>query len=349
MLLYVWDARHLKDSWRAEVEKAPSLDALLSVILARLVQQRLRIGLDRRYRVEDALLAGIRGRVLFQESLKRLAFPHGRAVCRYEAFRANVPINQIIKSTLARAVQVGSFGPDHGVAEDLRATLRRLVRAMEGIDIIEVKANRIRRQRQGRHDADYAVMLAICELLIDRQMPTEQQGTEALPRLGRDGLTLAKVYEQFVAKFYLFHLHGPWGINPQSRIKWPAEAACRYLPEMVPDLTMQHKASKRLLVLDTKFTPHVFVAGQWQKPTFDRSHLFQMYAYLRSQEGRSPHHKAATGLLLYPTVSQPVDETVSIQGHDIRWMTINLDQPWETIEADLLRIPETVLGANGAG
>jgi 5-methylcytosine-specific restriction enzyme subunit McrC len=349
MLLYVWDARRLKDRWRTQVEDAPSLDALLSSVLAGLLQQRLRIGLDRRYREEESLLAGIRGRIRFRESLKRLTFPHGRAVCRYEAFRANVPMNQIIKSTLARTIQVGSFGPDRARAEELRANLRRLVRTLEGIDVIELKADGIRRQRLGRHDADYAAMLSICQLLLDRQQPTERQGTGMLPGLDRDAMTLAKIYERFVAKFYLFHLHDSWDIRPQSKIEWPADTPSPHLPVMFPDLSMQHKESGRLLVLDTKFTPHLLVPGQWKNLTFDRSHLFQMYAYLRSQENQPPHHETATGLLLYPTVFHHVEETISIQGHDIGWMTINLNQPWETIEADLLQIPQTVLSGNGSG
>src|SRR4051812_10388617 len=109
-------------------------------------------------------MAGIRGRILFRESLRRLTFPRGRAVCRYEAVRANVPMNQIIKSSLARMVQVGSFGQDRVRAEELRSTLGRLLLTMEGIDVIELKASSIRRQCLGRHDGDYVVMLSICQL-----------------------------------------------------------------------------------------------------------------------------------------------------------------------------------------
>jgi 5-methylcytosine-specific restriction enzyme subunit McrC len=343
MLLYVWDARRLKDRWRAEVEDAPSLDALLSSILASLIQQRLRIGLDRRYRDEEALIAGIRGRIRFPESLKRLTFPHGRAVCRYQVFHVNAPMNQIIRSTLARMVHVGSFGSDRARAEELRADLRRLVRSMEGINVIELKTDAIRRQRLGRLDADYALMLSICQLLLDRQQPTEQHGTNTLPGLDRDAMTLEKIYERFVAKFYRFHLTESWHIRPQSKIEWPADNPSPYLPVMFPDLMMQHKGSGRLLVLDTKFTAHLLVPGQWNNMTFDRGHLFQMYAYIRSQESQSPSHGAATGLLLYPTVSRHIDETVHMQGHDIRWVTIDLRQAWEKIEGDLLEIPETVL------
>jgi len=108
---------------------------------------------------------------------------------------------------------------------------------------------------------------------------------------------------------------------------------------MYPDLAMQHRDTSKLLILDTKFTAGIVVPGRMDNVVFDRSHLFQIYAYLRSQEHLSQSHQTATGILLYPTVEHRMSERVRIQGHDIRWETIDLTQPWEQIEIDLLRIP----------
>ena len=112
MLLYVWDAVQLKDHWKSDVENAPTLDALLGTILANQIQQRVRIGLGRNYRTHAAEIAGVRGRVDFNESLKRMSFQHGRAFCQFQIFSANVPKNQIIRSTMARLVQIGDFGSE---------------------------------------------------------------------------------------------------------------------------------------------------------------------------------------------------------------------------------------------
>jgi 5-methylcytosine-specific restriction enzyme subunit McrC len=105
MLLYAWNEVVLKNQWHSEIETSPSLDALLASILAKLVQQRLRIGLGRSYTNDARLLRGIRGRVDFTESLKKLAFENGQAHCRYQTYSHNVSKNQIIRSTLARLVQ----------------------------------------------------------------------------------------------------------------------------------------------------------------------------------------------------------------------------------------------------
>src|SRR4030095_14321528 len=120
MLLYAWNEVVLKNQWHSEIETSPSLDALLASILAKLVQQRLRIGLGRSYTNDARLLRGIRGRVDFTESLKKLAFENGQAHCRYQTYSHNVPKNQIIRSTLARLVQTGQFGTNRIPADALR-------------------------------------------------------------------------------------------------------------------------------------------------------------------------------------------------------------------------------------
>ena len=50
-----------------------------------------------------------------------------------------------------------------------------------------------------------------------------------------------------------------------------------------------------------------------------------MYAYLRSQAGdNNPLCDVAEGILLHPAINCGVDETVRIQGHAIRFVTIDL-------------------------
>ena len=342
MLLYVWGEIHLKERWRSDVESAPNLDALLATILANLVQQRLRIGLGRDYRAHAEEIAGLRGRVDFNESLKRMSFQHGRAFCHFQTFSPNVPKNQIVRSTMRRLVQTGEFGSNRKLANELQSRLRRLDREMEGADIVELRASVIQREQLNRHDNDYAVMLTICLLLHQRQMPMEDEGEAGLQSLDRDAYRLYDLYERFVAKFYAHHLKD-WKVWPQKLVRWPTEETSCYVPAMKPDLTLQHKESNHLIVLDTKFTAKV-LNTHYEKEIFDRNHLFQIYAYLRSQEHSSEAHRSSTGVLLYPTVNHDLSESVSIQGHAVRWETIDLASSWQRIEEELLAIPSRVVG-----
>lgn len=338
MLLYAWNELQTRGRWTAEAEQSPTLDALLASVLADLIQQRLRIGLGGNYCESEGLLRGVRGRVEFTQSLKRLAFQHGQAYCRFQVYSPNVPMNQIVRSTLARLAAVGVFGPEAWRSENLRHRLRRIVRDLDAVDFVELKPESIRRQQLQRHDADYRLMLAICYLVAQRQMPTEVAGHEMLPVLDRDAMTLYRVFEKFVANFYKTHLVD-WTVSSQAPLKWPAVIGSAYLPALNPDLVLRHLSSGRIAVLDTKFTASILTEGRWGNWTFNRDHLFQIYAYLRSQEAESASHATAAGVLLYPTVKHSLSEVVEIQGHRICWETVDLSAEWASIEGRLLEVP----------
>ena len=69
-------------------------------------------------------------------------------------------------------------------------------------------------------------------------------------------------------------------------------------------------------------------------------YLYQMYAYLRSQAGcGDPLCDNAEGILLHPAIDVNVDETLLIQGHEIRFVTVDLMLPTSEIEEKLRTLP----------
>ena len=343
MLLYAWNELPLNALHRwvlVDVESAPTLDALLASVLMKLMQSRMRIGLGRGYVAEERTLRGIRGRIDFAESLKHQTFEHGEAVCEFQGYNANEPRNQIVRSTLARLVQTGQFGPDLPQANALRHRLRRLTRDLNGVDLTELTSDLIHRQQLMRNDRDYRLMLAICGLILQRHMPTDSAGSFGLPEIDRDALVLHKVYERFVANFYRMYLEG-WTVTAQKRLEWHEKSAVnKYLPSMVPDLVLEEKSSGKLVILDTKFTAHSLVENQWGRAVFDSSHLYQLYAYVRSQEHISAMHHNASGILLYPALQTRFSERIELQDHVMRIECIDLRAPWQEIESQLLDLIE---------
>lgn len=340
MLLYAWNEWPLKIQWAMQdVENAPTLDALLASILMTLMQQRLRVGLGRSYVDEEGTIRGIRGRIDFAQSLKRHTFEGDQAYCEFQQYSANSPQNQIIHTTLTRLIQIGQFGPDAGAANELRHRLRWLTRNLRDIDIIELTPYLISRQQghSARKDSDYRLMLAICELILQRQMPVGMAGASNVPAIDRDALVLHNVYERFIANFYRIHLAG-WDVTAQKRLDWHAKETNTHLPFMIPDLSLQERSSGRLMIVDTKFTAHSLVQNQWGKPVLDSSHLYQLYAYLRSQEHLTEAHRRASGILLYPAVHYRFSERIELQDHLMRIECIDLTAPWQEIEQHLLEL-----------
>ena len=346
MLLYAWNEVPLNDlrAWslgNAYVESAPTLDALLASVLIRLVQQRLRIGLGHNYIDETNTLQGIRGRINFAETIKQHTLERGQLICDFQGYRANSLKNRIIRSTLARLVKTGEFGPDPALMREIQQKLRRLLRDMDGIDFVDLTPDLIRRQLYARsgHDHDYRLMLSICDLIVQRQMPSDVEGhaTGIVPSIERELLVLYNVYERFVANFYRLHLRD-WEVAAQKRLEWHAPEANERLPRMVPDIVMQEPSTGRMIVLDTKFTAHSLVENRWGKAIYDSSHLYQLYAYLKSQEHVSEAHRKAVGILLYPAVKNIFSDRVRLQDQVLRIESVDLAVPWQEIEQQLIRI-----------
>jgi 5-methylcytosine-specific restriction enzyme subunit McrC len=341
MLLYAWDEAPLNamHGWMMEeAERAPTLDALLASILIRLVQQRLRIGLGHDYVHEQRKFPGVRGRIIFAESLKHRTPDNGQLICEFQGFSINGSKNQIIRSTLARLLKVGQFGPQAASVKELQQKLRRLLRDLDGIDFIELTPDLIRRQLLVRNDHDYRLMLSICDLILQRQMPSGSQGNSSVvPSFDRDALVLHHIYERFVANFYRIHLTG-WNVAAQKRLEWHAKEANERLPMMIPDLVLQEESSHQIIILDTKFTPQSLIENRWGKPILDSAHLYQLYAYLKSQEPLSEAHQSAMGMLLYPAIQSRLSEKIELQDHVIRIESIDLTEPWQDIERHLIEL-----------
>ena len=95
------------------------------------------------------------------------------------------------------------------------------------------------------------------------------------------------------------------------------------------------------IVIDTKFRP-ILGSGQYGNQRLHSANIYQIYAYLRSQENESdPVTMNSTGVLLYPVIDRELDESAMIQGHEIRFATVNLAADSADIRNQLLRIAES--------
>lgn len=90
----------------------------------------------------------------------------------------------------------------------------------------------------------------------------------------------------------------------------------------------------RRLVIDTKFAS-VLGTSRFGSARLKSPYIYQMYTYLRSQEGLDPLWDGASGLFLHPAVDIRIRESVTIQGHAIAFATVNLAAEARTIRAEL--------------
>ena len=338
MLLYAWDMAQWKGRFNAEAEDAPSLLGLLAQILAESTERLVRQQLRRSHEPHHETIRGIRGRIDFATCIKKRTFERGAASCHFSELSVDTLKNRILLATLHR------LSRDHRLAlrdnadkaDQLRQRLHVLIREMQGVKLTQIGISDFSRLQLTRNDQEYFLPITICSMIQRLEMPTESTGDHALVALLRDEIAFHKLFERFVRNFCRYHFHG-YEVKAEN-LEWPTEDKCKFMPIMQTDISLTRKSDKRRMVIDAKYYPSLFASGRHDTDKFRSGHLYQIYAYLRSQEEKGNGFRNASGILLYPTVEQDIHETVNMQGHAISVATINLNQSWEMIEDRLLQL-----------
>lgn len=108
------------------------------------------------------------------------------------------------------------------------------------------------------------------------------------------------------------------------------------LPTMQTDIVLDNHKVNRRIVVDTKFYA-LLKPGVYRNDVVHSPNLYQIYAYLRSQEESGDLLDThADGVLLHPSVGEMIDEWVDIQGHRIHFRTVDLATDTQTIRSQLL-------------
>lgn len=219
-----------------------------------------------------------------------------------------------------------------------------------GVNGEQPKRSDVSIDRFGRHDADDQPMVAAAHLAFNLALPTEAAGAKHLSLPDREITWIRKLYEKGIAGFYDVVLSGKgWRVDAGKTICWLIESKTpgidRILPSMRTDIILEHLGSGRRIMIDTKFNS-VVTRGWYREETLRSGYVYQIYAYLRSQEGNNdPLSTNASGLLLHPSIGNMVNEVVRIQNHEFRFATVDLGASANDIREQLLQ----VVGVTHAG
>ena len=357
MLLYAWDLIELEGLFNTNWESAPDLRELLTRILVDLTNRQIRRGLRGDYVDRSEPLKTVRGSIEFNRTLSDLLLYKGQLHCEYQEYSLNVPRNQIIAETLQRQFREDFTGGRRERIDELKAAVDRLVRTMDEIDRIGLDlslfANEIR--KLGPNEREYKMMLLVCEMLYRPAMPMDDD-TDAGQSF-QDWLQRRKheVFERFVANFYKLRFHGNgWDVSAQSTLRWnetgPERVGDVRLPTMRPDIVLRRDGdTENIVVIDTKWYSSV-ASEHYGNLTVHSANLYQMYAYLASQDQESDAHRRATGILLYGQTGEGERKLrTRIDEHPFWVETLDLMQEWEKIEGDLVRLVGEAIAVELAG
>ena len=350
LLLYASQLyRELPETRRVELEETPDdIPELVAELLASAVERRMRRNLAVGYRRRAEVLTRVRGRIDLLRTERGQLLQRGQVACAFDELTIDTPRNRCVREALLLLARVVKRAPLERRCRELAARM-----ALAGVRN-EPNARRISGQilssGAGWMDAEERRMLAAARLAFELAIPTETAGNALLTMANRDASPGWKLYEYAVAGFYDAVLSSQgWRVRHGHRLRWPVEDPSSglesILPGMVADIVLEHRganngAQPRRIIVDTKFMS--IVTGGWQRERSLRSgNIYQMYAYLRSQEDAGdPLWRSATGVLLYPSLGEDYDEAATIQGHRMRFVTVDLAADTPTIRRQLLRIAD---------
>lgn len=186
-------------------------------------------------------------------------------------------------------------------------------------------------------------MVAAAKLALNLALPTESSGGQYLSVPDREITWVRKLFEKGIAGFYTSVLpQTDWNIETGKWINWPIGSKTgridKILPAMRTDIVVNHQSLGRRIIIDTKFNS-LLTTGWHRDETLRSGYLYQIYAYLRSQEATDdPLAAHASGLLLHPAIDEMINESVVIQNHEIRFATVDLAGSADAIRRQLLDV-----------
>jgi len=310
-----------------------SLGDDLPDLVAELLLQETRIriwgNLTLGYRQEKKELSRLRGTISHIETARRNSFARGSVYCRYEVTTLNTIENQLVRSAL---FVISKQVKDRELAIKCRTTEKH----MEGLGIdllpkLWASANFGRipaNPRDGR-------MCALAKLALEMNVPTQESGPASLYQTEAQEKWLRVLFEKAVLGFYRYQLsHKGWLVQGGHNLNWLARDSSAglgaILPSMRTDIELTDEKTKVKTVIDTKFAK-VIKQGQFGGERLPSGYIYQLYAYLRSQEALEEDlSRPTTGMLLHPAIGFSLYEETIIQGHRFRFATVDLvDKPSE--------------------
>lgn len=337
LMLYASDLFRMRGIGTVGLEDNPDdLPDLVAEILAHAVEVRQRRRLSLGYRSREAAVYRVRGRIDVLATERHQLLDRGMVSCRFDELTIDTPRNRFVRAALESISRMVR-------RKDVAHRCRSLAGGMKALGVAGEPPTRAQTStdRFGRHDAEDRFMVAAAKLAFELMLPTEVSGANVLTLPDREAAWVRRLFERAIGGFYDVVLSPQgWQVKCGGTLAWQiSQKTSRIdsiLPSMRTDIVLDHPHTRRRIVIDTKFTS-IVTNGWYREETLRSGYLYQIYAYLHSQVGRGDVlADCASGLLLHPSIGQMVDEAVVIQGHHIRFATVDLTASANEIRAQLL-------------
>ena len=323
LLSYAWNKLEESELVDVSADDESDLLNLLGRVLLNGTKTLLKRGIDRRYLTENEVYQGIKGKINITDSLRKNLFSKGLSICEFDELSADILPNQILKTTLQNLTQIPSLSPT------LKQEIRTIIYRLHEVNEIVLMDAIFHQVQINRNNSFYAFLLNISELIYKNLLINEETGHFKFKDFLRDERQMARLFEEFIRNFYRIEVPEAKVFREDLRWKMAGETH-QFLPKMQTDISI--KINNRKLIIDAKYYKET-LQKYYDSEKIHSQHLYQLFAYLKNQEDES-----GEGILIYPTVQKSLSLAYTHEGHKIRIETLNLNQDWRGVKADLLGI-----------
>jgi 5-methylcytosine-specific restriction enzyme subunit McrC len=335
LMLYASELTRYRERFNALVESDfDDLPDMVARLLVEAVEYRLRRNLTRGYRNRQRVLTRVRGRIDILTTEARLLLSRGEVFCRFQDLTIDTPRNRLVRAALDLMARVVG---DVGLGQRCRALACILARS--GVGGLRPPRTELALDQIGRNDDGDRFMVALAQLAFELALPTEVSGSTALVAPEREEHWVRLLFEKAVLGFARAELVPlGWTVRGSVPLHWQvtckSDGLAAILPRMVTDIVLDPPLGRRRVVVDTKFAS-ILESGRFGGETLKSGYIYQMYAYVRSQEGLGVQWDGAAGLFVHPAIAKSVYEHAEIQGHSITFATVDLTGTTAAIRSEL--------------
>ena len=339
MLAYAFQVLREQGYEDVAAEEFDNTAELLAAILVRGASSQVKRGLGREYLPRTETLAALRGRIDVTETVKTRAVLRRQMVCDYDEFSIDTPMNRILKATMRLLAR-----------SDIDKTRRKELRGLlvyfadvADTDLMHVDWH----LRFNRNSQAYRMLMNVCWLVAEGLLQTQNSGSVRLADF-LDEQRMSRLYEKFILEYYRrehpeLRAEAPyikWALDDDPRGTGAIGGALDMLPAMHSDVMLSQ--GNDVLIIDAKYYVHA-TQRHFDKHTYHSGNLYQIFAYVKNKEAElAGTEHTVSGLLLYAGTDEEVQPsgTYLMSGNRIGVRTLDLDQPFEAIRAQLDAIVE---------
>ena len=332
LLCYAWNKLDEKERIDVSIDDKTELLDLFAKVLINATKILLKRGIDKSYIDNTEELSGVKGKLQISQTIKTNILFKQRTICSFDDFSENIISNRILVSTIYRLTRTNSLD------KQLKYELVTLLRMLSNIEQIGITHSIFKQVRLNRNNHFYGFVMDVCQIIYESTFPSEVQGQFKFSDFTRDDKKMNMLFEAFIRNYYKVE-QNKYSTVKKETIRWQFDKSetdsNQYLPIMETDITLENNEEK--IIIDAKFHRETMNLN-YDREKIKSNNLYQLFSYLLNQQDGNMKTQNATGILLYPTITNDYDLEFQYKNHKIKIVTLNLNSNWRNISSRLNEI-----------